>query len=91
MWYNVNKAEARNMLSTKAIENKIITKLKDLPEDGKKEVLEYIDYLKNKKKEKTLKLLKKTAGKWKGLIDAEKLKRDIYSDRLISTRSKAKF
>ncbi|MDP3296951.1 MAG: DUF2281 domain-containing protein [Thermodesulfovibrionia bacterium] len=79
------------MLATKTIEKKIITKLKELPDDGKKEVLEYIDYLKNKKKEKTLRLLKKTAGKWKGLIDAEKLKRDIYSDRLISTRSRVKF
>ena len=28
----------------------------------------------------------KSAGGWKGLIDAEKLKRDIYNDRLISTR-----
>lgn len=79
------------MLSTKTIEGKIIDRLKDLPENGKKEVLEYIDCLKNKNKEKTLKLLKKTAGKWKGLIDAEKLKRDIYGDRLISTRSRVKF
>jgi hypothetical protein len=79
------------MLSTKAIEDKIITKLKDLPEDGKKEVLEYIDRLKNKKKEKTIRLLKRTSGAWKGLIDAEKLKRDIYSDRLISTRARVKF
>ena len=79
------------MPSAKAIEEKIITELKNLPEDGKKEVLEYIDHLKTKKKEKTLRLLRKTAGAWKGLIDAEKLKRDIYSDRLISTRSKVKF
>jgi predicted DNA-binding antitoxin AbrB/MazE fold protein len=27
-----------------------------------------------------------TAGGWKGLIDGEKLKRNIYSDRLIKTR-----
>jgi len=79
------------MLSIKALDDKIITELKDLPEDGKKEVLEYIDHLKTRKKEKTLKSLKKTAGKWKGLIDAEKLKHDIYSDRLISTRSRVKF
>ena len=79
------------MLSARVIEDKIITKLKDLPEEGKKEVLEYIDHLKSKRKEKTLRLLKKTAGGWKGLIDAEKLKRAIYSDRLISTRSRAKF
>jgi Mg/Co/Ni transporter MgtE len=79
------------MPSAKAIEDKIITKLKDLPEEGKKEVLEYINNLKSKRTEKTLKLLKKTAGSWKGFIDTEKLKRDIYSDRLISTRSKVKF
>jgi phage-related protein len=77
-----------NTPSTKAIEDKIITELKDLPEDAKKEVLENIDHLKTIKKEKTLKSLKKTAGKWKGLVDAEKLKRDIYSDRFISTRSR---
>ena len=78
-------------MTTKALEDKIITELKNLPEEGKKEVLDYIDLLKTRKKEKTLKLLKKTAGKWKGLIDTEKLKRNIYSDRLISTRSKVKF
>ena len=78
-------------MTTKALEDKIITELKNLPEEGKKEVLDYIDHLKTRKKEKTLKLLKKTAGKWKGLIDTEKLKRDIYSDRLISTRSRVKF
>jgi hypothetical protein len=78
-------------MTTKALEDKIITELKNLPEEGKKEVLDYIDLLKTRKKEKTLKLLKKTAGKWKGLIDTEKLKHDIYSDRLISTRSRVKF
>ena len=78
-------------MTTKALEDKIITELKNLPEEGKKEVLDYIDHLKTRKKEKTLKLLKKTAGKWKGLIDTEKLKHDIYSDRLISTRSRIKF
>ena len=30
--------------------------------------------------------LKTTAGGWKDLIDAEELKRNIYADRLISTR-----
>ncbi|MEW6040683.1 MAG: hypothetical protein AB1633_04105 [Elusimicrobiota bacterium] len=42
------------MLSTKAIEDKIIAELKDLPEDGKKEVLEYIDQLKTKKRKRLL-------------------------------------
>lgn len=30
--------------------------------------------------------LEASAGGWKGLIDAEELKRNIYDDRLISTR-----
>jgi predicted DNA-binding antitoxin AbrB/MazE fold protein len=30
--------------------------------------------------------LKRSAGGWKGLIDAEELKRNIYADRMISTR-----
>lgn len=78
------------MLSTKAIEDEIITKLKDLPEEGKKEVLEYIEHLKGKKAEKTIKLLKKTSGAWKDFIDAEELKHNIYADRLISTRARVK-
>lgn len=44
-------------MSIKALEDKIITELKNLPEEGKKEVLDYIDNLKTKKKEKTLRLL----------------------------------
>jgi hypothetical protein len=54
-------------------------------------VLEYIECLKNKRKDKTIRLLKKTSGAWKGLVNAEKLKCDIYSNRLISTRSGVKF
>ena len=34
--------------------------------------------------------LRTTAGAWKGTIDAEKLKKDIYSDRLIQTRQEPK-
>ena len=34
--------------------------------------------------------LRATAGAWKGTIDAEKLKKDIYSDRLIQTRLEPK-
>ena len=32
----------------------------------------------------------RSAGSWKGLIDAEKLIHDIYEDRLISTRPEPK-
>lgn len=42
------------------------------------------------KTEKFIEALRATAGGWRGLIDAEKLKRNIYADRLISTRSKLK-
>ena len=34
--------------------------------------------------------LRASAGGWKGLIDAEELKRDIHADRLISTRPEPK-
>jgi predicted DNA-binding antitoxin AbrB/MazE fold protein len=30
--------------------------------------------------------LRASAGAWKGLVDAEELKRNIYADRLINTR-----
>ena len=33
--------------------------------------------------------LEASAGAWKGLVDAEALKRDIYEDRLIRTRRRA--
>lgn len=34
--------------------------------------------------------LRASAGGWKGLLDAEELKRNIYADRLISTRPEPK-
>ena len=35
--------------------------------------------------------LRASAGGWKGLIDAEELKRNTYADRLISTRPEPKY
>ena len=35
---------------------------------------------------KTLDALRRSFGGWKGLIDGEELKRNIYADRLINTR-----
>ncbi|MBM4123559.1 MAG: hypothetical protein FJ246_01165 [Nitrospira sp.] len=35
--------------------------------------------------------IRETAGLWKGLLDAEELKRDIYADRLVSTRPPVSF
>jgi len=37
-------------------------------------------------KKRVLEVLRKTAGGWKDLIDAENLKENIYSARLIRTR-----
>ena len=34
--------------------------------------------------------LRASAGGWKGLVDGEELKRNIYADRLISTRPEPK-
>jgi len=40
---------------------------------------------------KTIKdAFERSAGRWKGTIDAEKLIKDIYEDRLISTRNEPK-
>ena len=33
-----------------------------------------------------LEALRATAGGWKGLVDGETLKRNIYADRLVATR-----
>jgi hypothetical protein len=32
----------------------------------------------------------RSAGSWKGLIDAEKFIRDVYEDRLLNTREEPK-
>lgn len=50
-----------------------------------------IDETSKKSKRKNFRdALKATAEGWKGLIDAEELKRNIYADRLISTRPDVK-
>ena len=75
------------MLSLKPIEDKIIKKLKTLPDEEKKDVLHYIDSLQNKTRARTIKSLKKTSGAWRGLVDSEKLKTDMYSNRMMSRRA----
>lgn len=42
------------------------------------------------KVERVREALRATAGAWKDLIDCEELKRNIYADRLISTRPEPK-
>ena len=51
--------------------------------EGKEITVTIIDVPARSKKRDALEA---TAGGWKGLIDAKKLKEDIYADRLISTR-----
>jgi hypothetical protein len=40
--------------------------------------------------DRTLKALRATAGAWKGTHDPEKLKRNIYADRLLDSRPEPK-
>ena len=40
--------------------------------------------------ERMIAALRASAGGWKGLVDGEELKRNIYADRLISTRPEPK-
>jgi len=53
----------------------------DLPE-GKEVLITVLKIVQDPDDEAFL----RSAGSWKGLIDAEKLIRDIYEDRLIDTR-----
>ncbi len=57
-------------------------------EEGKEITLTISDIQLFRKKS-LVEVLRATSGGWKGLIDAEKLKKDIYSERLISTRSRS--
>ncbi len=42
------------------------------------------------KRKSFLGAIKSTSGGWKDLIDCEELKKNIYADRLISTRTEVK-
>lgn len=53
----------------------------DLPE-GKELTVEILDVPTDRDVEAS----RRAAGGWRGLVDAETLIRDIYADRLISTR-----
>jgi predicted DNA-binding antitoxin AbrB/MazE fold protein len=63
--------------------------------DGMLELLEKIDLPEGKEvtitiheipSEEDFEAFRRVAGAWKGKVDAEALIRDIYADRLISTR-----
>ena len=57
----------------------------DLPE-GKEVLITVVSVAEDPDDEAFL----RSAGSWKGLVDAEKLIRDIYEDRLIDTREEPK-
>jgi hypothetical protein len=54
--------------------------------------IEFVEKLIERLRDKSLREVpakggfKRSAGSWKGLIDGEELKRNVYEDRLISTR-----
>ncbi len=65
--------------------NGVIEPLEDLTiEEGKELIITISEAPAGS--EKALAALRKSFGGWRGLIDAEELKKNIYSDRLISTR-----
>ena len=65
--------------------NGVIEPLEDLTiEEGKELIITISEVPAGS--EKTLAALRKSFGGWRGLIDAEELKKNIYSDRLINTR-----
>jgi hypothetical protein len=79
------------MLTTKNINEIIRKEIDELSDEEKKKLLRYIESLKTKEHSKTVEILNRTAGAWKNLIDSERLKKNIYADRLISTRSGVSF
>ncbi len=76
------------MLSEKNLDNIIFREIDELSFENKEELLRYIEGIKTKETKKTIEILNKTAGSWKNIVDVEKLKKDIYADRLIFTRPK---
>jgi len=64
----------------------IIEPLEKLEFEEGKEMIITISEIPCSKAEKILEALKATSGGWKDLIDAEELKKNIYADRLVSTR-----
>ena len=82
----------QEMTKTKTIRARfikgMIEPLEKIDLDEGKEITVTIRAVPSQSKKKDA--LKATAGGWKGLVDAEKLKRNIYSDRSIKTRAEVK-
>ncbi len=74
------------MLSVKNIDDAIRREVDELSEEEKKELLRYIENLKLREANKTIDMLDRTYSAWKGLVDSGELKKNIYADRLITTR-----
>ena len=54
--------------------------------EGEEITISIIKVPSRKKRKRFVEALKATAGGWKDLIDCDELKRNIYNDRLITTR-----
>ena len=79
-------------MSTMAkIDTMILKELQKVPYKDKQEILTQIKMIKRRTAGDVIDTLSKTSGSWKGLVDGDKLKDEIYSNRLISTRSGASF
>jgi hypothetical protein len=79
------------MITTDKTSNSIIKELSNLSEDNKRELLTFIKLLKYRETDSTIKMIEETAAGWANLVDTEKLKEDIYKDRLISTRKEPSY
>ncbi len=55
-------------------------------EEGKEITITIVEFPSRQK----LEAFRKSAGTWKGTLDAEKLIKNIYADRLLSTREEPK-
>ena len=54
--------------------------------EGEEITIRIVKVSSRKKRKSFVEALKATAGGWKDLIDCDALKRNIYNDRLITTR-----
>lgn len=58
--------------------------------EGEEVTINILETYPGPRKESFLEALKATAGGWKDLVDCEELKKNIYNDRLIATRTEVK-
>jgi predicted DNA-binding antitoxin AbrB/MazE fold protein len=64
----------------------VIVPLEDLDLADGEEIAVIVTDPVEKTEGKSTEYLRESCGAWKGLIDAEALKKNIYADRLINTR-----